>query len=215
MTHSAHTPASAALLDAPIDDLDDRSRRALTERMSVRSIGRGSYEVVSASDESYLVDLPAGRCTCPDHRFRGERCKHVRRVAIEITAGRVPGPDQIAVDCERCGETLFVDRAVPKPYLCPTHELGVGDTVYDREMGDQLLVVGLSERRADEVSISATRGTVADHYSNRAYDADDPVVSVVYPQSFELTEDGPVPDSLTVYSFPRSRLSTTPPADTA
>jgi len=211
MTHSAHTPASAALPDHSLGDLDDRSRRALTERMAVTALGRGTYEVVGQSDDAYLVDLPAGRCTCPDHRFRDERCKHVRRVAIEITAGRVPAPDQIAVDCERCGETMFADRTASEPYLCPSHELSVGDAVYDRKTGQRLLVVGLSDRRADEVSISAARGTVADHYSNREYDADDPVVSVVYPDSFEVTEWGPVPESLTVYSFPRSRLTVAQP----
>lgn len=86
----------------------------------------------------------------------------------------------------------------------------MGDSVYDRETGQRLLVVGLSDRRAHEVSISTTSGSVADHYSNREYDANDSVVSVVYPDSFELTGHGPVPSSLTVYSFPRSRLSVTP-----
>lgn len=211
MTHSVHTPASAALPDSSLGDLDDRSRRALTERMGVRALGRGTYEVVGQSEDAYLVDLPAGRCTCPDHRFRDERCKHVRRVAIEITAGRVPAPDQIVTDCERCGETVFRDHDASAPHLCPAHELSIGDTVYDRETGNRLLVVGLGDRRADDVSISTARGTVADHYSNREYDADDPVVSVVYPDSFELTEWGPVPDSLTVYSFPRPRLTATSP----
>ncbi len=211
MTHSAHTPASAALPHGSLGSLDDRSRRALTERMAVRALGRGTYEVVGQSDDAYLVDLPAGRCTCPDHRFRDERCKHVRRVAIEITADRVPGPEQVAVDCERCGETVFRDQDASEPYLCPAHELSIGGFVYDRETGQRLLVIGLSDRRANEVSISAARGTVADHYSNREYDADDFVVSVVYPDSFELTEHGPVPGSLTVYSFPRSRLAVTPP----
>ena len=211
MTHSVHTPASPARFEGSIDDLDDRSRRALTERMAVTAFGRGSYEVVGESNDAYLVDLPAGRCTCPDHRFRDARCKHVRRVAIEITAGRVPGPEQAVVDCERCGETVFRERTAAEPHLCPAHELSIGDSVYDRERGQRLLVVGLSDRRADGVPLSTIRGTVADHYSNREYDADDPIVSVVYPDSFELTEHGPVPGSLTVYSFPRSRLSVTPP----
>lgn len=214
MTHSEYTAASTLPFDWSLDAIpeavDERSRRALTERMSVLAIGRGTYEVENEDGETYLVDLPAGRCTCPDHHFRGVRCKHIRRVALEITAGAVPAPDQIAVECERCGETTFLDEDTSRPYLCEDHELSVGDTVYDRNSGDPLLVVGLTDRRADEVSIPRKRRTVADHYSNREYDADAPVVAVVYPQSLSLTEDGPAPGALTVYSFPRPRLSPTP-----
>lgn len=44
----------------------------------------GTYVVGSFSrDDSYLVDLEAGTCTCPDHRIRGGSCKH--RLAVLLS----------------------------------------------------------------------------------------------------------------------------------
>lgn len=73
--------------------LEDRSARAWTEPMAVRPLGDGRYVVETGRDATYVVDIEAGRCSCPDHEIRGARCKHLRRVAIEITSGRLPTPD--------------------------------------------------------------------------------------------------------------------------
>jgi len=56
------------------------------------------------------------------------------------------------------------------------------------------------------VAVDNSVHTVAEYPSNRDYGSDDPVVGVVYPQSLEIGEDGPTPEALRVYSFPRSRL---------
>jgi len=72
--------------------LDARSARAWTEAMAVRALPDGRYAVESEGGATYVVDLDAGRCSCPDHEIRGTRCKHMRRVAIEITEGRIPAP---------------------------------------------------------------------------------------------------------------------------
>ncbi len=74
--------------------LEDRSARAWTEPMAVRPLPDGRYVVESARDATYVVDLDERRCSCPDHEIRGVRCKHMRRVAIEITEGRLPTPDE-------------------------------------------------------------------------------------------------------------------------
>ncbi|WP_135822063.1 SWIM zinc finger family protein [Halostella litorea] len=212
MTQSGTTAASSrTTLPVPRGaELDERSLRARTEPMSVTAFGTDLYEVESASGETYHVNLPAGRCTCPDHAFRGERCKHVRRVAIEVNEGRVPPPGEVAVDCATCGATTFVARDAPGPHFCSEHRLRPGDRVRDRETGDRLQVVALSDRRADEVAVENSVYTVADYPSNRGYPADDPVVGVVYPQSVRIGADGPVPESLRVYSFPRTRLERLP-----
>jgi hypothetical protein len=69
------------------------SRRALTEYLTVLDdVGRAKgaddlFLVVSQSGSEYLVDRREGRCTCPDHEYRGVRCKHLRRVAF-ATGGR-------------------------------------------------------------------------------------------------------------------------------
>ncbi len=202
-----NTPASPKTpLPVPSDDhLEARSRRAHTEPMSVRPLGRGLYEVESTSDHTYLVDLDAGRCTCPDHVFRTVRCKHLRRVAIEITAGRTPPPGETAVPCYDCGTTVFVDDDAPEPVYCDRHTIRPGDTVVDRETGDRLTVVDVSVLRADAVRIDAAGCTVAEYGSNEAYDPDVPVVGAVYPHA-NVARHGVVPESLRVYVFPRTRL---------
>ena len=173
--------------------------------MSVLPLGDGLYEVESASDSTYLVDLEAGRCTCPDHVFRGVRCKHVRRVAIEITEGLVPPPGQIARECVDCAEPVFVDEGYQGPVYCEAHRLEAGDTAVDRETGGEVTVVGVSVLRADYVRIREADCTVAAHPTNDAYERDEPVVAAVYPHA-RVEPNGPVPRSLKVYLFPRTRL---------
>ena len=93
--------------DALDDDaLDDRTRRARTERMTVRPVGGGIYEVDSQSGNTYSVDVPGGRCTCPDHTYRRVWCKHLRRVAQAVAEGLVPPPGRAVVDCASCGRSM-------------------------------------------------------------------------------------------------------------
>jgi hypothetical protein len=73
------------------EDTEPRTKRAKTENMDVSFLAKpGRYEVHSASDSYYEVDVLEETCTCPD---RAERCKHLRRVDLEIRAGLVPRPD--------------------------------------------------------------------------------------------------------------------------
>ncbi|MXV62947.1 SWIM zinc finger family protein [Natronorubrum sp. JWXQ-INN-674] len=185
--------------------LGKRSRRARTEPMSVLALGDGLYEIESASEHTYLVDLEAGRCTCPDHVFRTARCKHIRRVAIEITEGRTPPPGEIAVECHDCGETEFVGEDESSPFYCENDAIWPGDVVIDRETGDRLTVVNVSDLRADAVDIGAADSTVAEYATNENYEPDVPVVGAVYPHATVAT-NGVVPGSLKVYVFPRTRL---------
>ncbi|WP_265109304.1 SWIM zinc finger family protein [Halosolutus halophilus] len=200
------TASPKAPLPVPSDDhLEERSRRARTEPMSVLALGDGLYEIDSASDHTYLVDLPAGRCTCPDHVFRNARCKHVRRVAIEINEGRTPPPGQIAAPCHDCETAVFVDEDHSGPAYCDEHAIRPGDTVVDRETGDRLTVVDVSVLRADAVRIRPEGTTVAEYGTNESYDSDVPVVGAIYPHA-TVAKNGVVPESLKVYVFPRTRL---------
>jgi len=174
--------------------------------MAVRTFGTNVYEVASESGHTYLVDVGLGRCTCPDHLFRGERCKHLRRVAIEITGGRVPPPGHVARSCRVCGAETYVRNDADPPFHCETHRLSAGDRARDRETGASVVVVTVSDRRADEVTVTATGDLVADYAGNEGYPRDDPVVGVVYPESVRMTPGGARPAELRVYSFPHSRL---------
>jgi len=180
--------------------------------MAVTAFGTSTYEVVTEGD-SYLVDLAAGRCNCPDHRFRDARCKHLRRVAIEITEGLVPPPGRIAVECRDCSREVFVDadRVDGTPHYCRRHRVTPGDQVRDRETGRRLVAVTPPVGRAGEVPIPDADCTVADYPGNEEYDPDQPVVGAVYPVA-RLTDRGIRPDSLAVYTFPRSRLVRVDPA---
>ncbi len=73
-----------------------RTRRARTEPMTIALKRTGGvYEVRVASGRRYDVDVSIPACTCPDWQERKPEggCKHLRRVEMEIVAGRVSGPD--------------------------------------------------------------------------------------------------------------------------
>ncbi|WP_246989782.1 hypothetical protein [Halorientalis marina] len=86
---------------AVADDDKPRTKRAKREEMDVSFHQKpGVYEVHSASGSYYEVDVIAETCTCPDFKQTCsdpdtpiDKCKHLRRVALEIEAGTVPRPD--------------------------------------------------------------------------------------------------------------------------
>jgi len=85
--------------------LDDRTVRALTERMTVcDDVGQargapGIYVVTTESGSEYLVDAREGRCTCPDAQHRDVRCKHQRRINFATGERAIPAClDVTAVD---------------------------------------------------------------------------------------------------------------------
>ncbi|WP_458185738.1 SWIM zinc finger family protein [Haladaptatus sp. NG-WS-4] len=205
-----NTAASGKVSLAPLADTgeaDPRSQRARAEQMAVTPLGGGLYEVESQSDHTYFVDLIGGRCTCPDHMMRGVRCKHIRRVAIEINEGRTPPPGKEAVECARCESVVFVDeRKADAVQFCDHCELQPGEAVVDRVTGDLLLVVQMPGFRADDVEVPGKDTTVAEYPGNENYPANDPVVEVVYPLPSGLRPEQVQPRHLRRYSFPRSRL---------
>lgn len=205
MTHLEHPPASAKRrpLAPDIGRLDDRSARAWTESMAVTPLGSGRYAVDAASGNRYVVDLPAHTCSCPDASIRGETCKHLRRVAIEITRHEVPPPGKRAGQCAACGH----DRFVPEdgPDLCDDCRFEPGDIARDRETGDRVVVVEATDAPADEWVVEGTDTTVADYETNAGYPPDDPVVRVVYPFSGDRRRFA----DLKRYAFPHSRLAAT------
>lgn len=183
--------------------MDARAARAWTERMAVRPLGGGRYAVDSHSGATYVVDLPEGRCSCPDHLIRGERCKHIRRVAIEVTSHRVPPPGKRRADCAQCGVETFVDEDSERPHLCSNCQFEPGDVVLDRETGDRLVVATVTTRQADEYVIEAVDRTVAAYETNAGYPEDDLVVEASYLKDVAHRSE---PRS---YAFPHSRLAST------
>jgi hypothetical protein len=81
--------------DSDASTVDPRTRRARNEAMevSLRQTG-GIYTVHSESENTYRVDITRNECTCPDQQKPEiERCKHLRRVDMEIRHRTVPTPD--------------------------------------------------------------------------------------------------------------------------
>ena len=184
------------------ESLPDRAARAWTERMSVSRREDDSYAVTTESGQTYRVDLRDRSCSCPDHRIRGERCKHLRRVAIEITARRVAPPGHERARCDACGTVIFDDRG-RSTHRCRRCQLVPGDVVIDRETGDRLVVARVTDDRADERLIEPTGETVAQYDRNEGYPDDDPVVDATY------LSDAARSGSPRRYAFPRSRLDRT------
>lgn len=202
MTHSEYTPASPNRkrpLAPDLCDLSDRAVRAWTESMAVDPLRDGRYAVDAESGNRYIVNLREGACSCPDQSIRHERCKHLRRVAIEVNRGDLPPPAKVRGVCLVCDRETFYDEDTPP--LCEAHSLDRGDVVRDRETGDLAVVVCVTTDRADERAIGDT--TVAEYHNNAGYPDDDPVVEVVYP--FSAPADIAFED-LRRYAFPLSRL---------
>ncbi|MEF8908344.1 MAG: SWIM zinc finger family protein [Haloarculaceae archaeon] len=201
MTDIEHSATDRKTALAPdLRAMSDRAARAWAERMAVRPLPGGTYAVESGSGATYVVDPEAGSCTCPDSQFRGATCKHRRRVAIEVTTGRVPPPGRRRGTCIACGEEAFVPEEGPA--LCPACEFEPGDVVRDRETGDRVVVERVRAEPADEVPVPDSGPTVADYPTNEGYPADDPVVEAVYLRRWR-DEDA------RVYRFPHSRLAAT------
>lgn len=178
-----------------------RTHRALTEEMTVRPLRDGRY-VVETEGGTYVVDLESATCTCPDHAIRGEYCKHLRRVAFEVAAESLPGPEERRGACAVCGREIFVPRRGSGSYLCDEHRPVVGEVVRDRETGSLLVVVGVTTERIDAVETEEER-FVADYPTNAEYGDHEPVVRAVYASG--LAPDRDV-DDLKPYGFPASRI---------
>ena len=71
-------------------DLEQRDARALTEYMTVLPLGGDVYSVTTQSGSEYSVDILEGRCTCPDYKYRGVECKHLRRVTFATGDRPIP-----------------------------------------------------------------------------------------------------------------------------
>ncbi|PSP78415.1 hypothetical protein BRC81_07670 [Halobacteriales archaeon QS_1_68_20] len=192
--------------------LDERTRRARTEPMSVTAMGGGTHRVVTDSGD-YVVDLTGGRCTCPDHRYRGGWCKHLRRVAAEVNAGTVPPPGKSPVECSVCGREFLADEPVDDRPRCKRCDFDVGQFVVDDNTGDLLVVAGAPGGRADETTVPDRNVTVADYPGNERYPDDDPVVRVMYPLPPGLESGEVRPHHLRQYRFPASRLRPAGDAD--
>lgn len=197
---TAPTTRKKTALAPDLRRLSDRGIRAWTEQMAVHPLD-GMYVVESGG--TYVVDPIAGTCTCPDRELRGETCKHLRRVAIEITARRVPPPGKHSERCRHCGGDTFVTDDADPPALCPACRVEPGEIILDRETGDRLVVVDVTDERADEVEIPGVGTTVAAYPTNEGYPDDDVVVVVVY------LADATRRDDPARYRFPLSRLEVT------
>ncbi len=185
----------------PAEGYDGRAYRARAEPMTVWALRDGRY-LVAREGRTYVVDAERAACTCPDSTIRGARCKHVRRVAIEIDAGLVPAPDERERACAVCGGAAFVDAGAAGPALCARHDHAPGALVADRETGKLLVVASATGRRADDIRTDENR-LVADYESNAAYGRHEPAFAARY-VDVASGRRGATPGR--TYLFPASRL---------
>jgi hypothetical protein len=145
-------------------DLDDRTRRALTEHMGIVPEGGDIYTVIGQnSNGEHRVDLQTGRCTCPDYEYNlptvdgRETCKHYERVLFAL--GREPVP--AAFSPADVPGKLGGDHLDGEPEFLATDggiDAVAGDdglTVDDSTDGDTTTLAGLA---AESVSHVGPRG---------------------------------------------------------
>lgn len=173
--------------------------------MIVRPLRDGRY-VVETAGGTYVVDLEAASCTCPDYRIRGADCKHRRRVTIEVEVGRAPAPTQRTAICATCGEPTFVPQSAIGPQLCDRHTPTPGELVRDRETGKLLVVTAVTADRADERIVEEHDRSIAAFESNRNYGDHEPVIEAVYVPDGPQTDRNRKDRTRKRYGFPASRL---------
>ncbi|MFB6089696.1 MAG: SWIM zinc finger family protein [Halobellus sp.] len=192
----------------PAEGYTGRARRARAEPMVVRPLRDGRY-VVETDGGTYVVDAARTTCTCPDSAIRGARCKHVRRVSLEIERRSVPAPDERERACAVCGGRAFVPIDERGPALCDRHDRDPGDLVRDRETGALLIAVERTGERADEARTREGR-VVADYETNANYGGHEPAIAAAYvprlPAGGDREELLAAVDDEPRYLFPASRL---------
>ncbi|QZY00900.1 SWIM zinc finger domain-containing protein [Halobaculum rubrum] len=200
-------------LDGAADPRDSgRTARARTEPMAVYALRDDDRYLVDTDGGTYVVDLGSDTCTCPDHAIRGSRCKHLRRVDMEVGIGRVPAPGERVAACAVCGDGVFVPARETGAFLCGDHRPAVGSFVRDRETDKRLVVTGVTTDRADEYATE--EGTpIADYETNADYGNHEPVIEAVYAGNAPASP-GPMDVSgRKRYGFPASRLRRLDPTD--
>lgn len=172
----------------------ERAQRARTEPMTLRPLRDG--RVIVETDSTYVIDAAHEQCTCPDHAIRGTRCKHLRRVAIEAAAERIPPAGMRQHVCAVCGlrTVAAVDQQTT---LCERHSFEPGELVVDRETGSRLIVRKQTTVRADASRTDDGR-LIADVETNGQYGDHEPVIEAVYASSLGRAAKR--------YGFPASRL---------
>lgn len=178
----------------------ERARRARTDPMTLRPLGDGRL-IIETDGGTYVVDSDHKRCTCPDHAIRGVRCKHLRRVAIDVAAGYVPPAGMREGVCAVCGQSQYTD-VDQSTALCAIHSFERGELVVDRETDVLLVVVEQTTARADSSRTDDGR-LIADVETNENYGDHEPVIEAVYASALADAPTGQLPKQ---YGFPASRL---------
>lgn len=90
---------------------EEKGERIARKKDAVKRLGENRYRVRSQSGNGmYSVEKTdiGWKCTCPDHTFRGMKCKHIWAVEISIGMREQAKPKRIlepitAVNCPVCG----------------------------------------------------------------------------------------------------------------
>ncbi|MXR40237.1 SWIM zinc finger family protein [Halobaculum sp. WSA2] len=189
-----------------------RAARARTEPMAVYALRDEERYLVDTEGGTYVVDLGSDACTCPDHAIRGSRCKHLRRVDMEVGIGRIPAPGERVAACAVCGDGVFVPARETGAFLCGDHRPAVGSFVRDRETDKLLVVTGVTTDRADERETGDGR-RISDYETNTDYGDHEPVIEAVYAGNAPASP-GPLDVSgRKRYGFPASRLRRLDPSE--
>ena len=188
MSNSWKRPPSRIVRNPPDEALlDEESRNAWTQSMSIRPFGE-TYLVDCHEGGTHVVLLQESNCSCGESN-PGDPCRHVRRVAIEINIGRLPPPSAERVPCQGCETEMPVGARDDPPYLCQDCRLEPGSVVLD-EQGDPetpLLVVSYPGGAAHDVAVPTENCTVADYAGNEKYPSTAPVVEAISPYAVSLS----------------------------
>jgi putative transposase len=94
---------------------------------SIKKIDEHTYKVKSQSDNDKEYDVVSTeigfKCSCPDHSFRGIRCKHIIACEISFTLHKTVEQNRVVIEpiniqnCPRCKSENIIKRGIRRNKL--------------------------------------------------------------------------------------------------
>lgn len=79
----AYTPEQLKLI-LEISDGDRVLLRVADASYAVKKLPDGSWSICGLDNDTFEYNVDHGKCTCPDSKFRGNECKHIKALARTV-----------------------------------------------------------------------------------------------------------------------------------
>jgi transposase-like protein len=107
-------------MNMTIDEREQRGRQIAQQQNQIKRISENEYEVISQSNHGIYEVLKTSlgwMCSCPDHIYRGVKCKHIFAVDLSVTIRKEVQIRRIETEaniqaCRYCGSFEIVKDGI-------------------------------------------------------------------------------------------------------